>query len=134
MSDPINTTTGLALDGLSRLEILQELREQAWLALNENAAQGGINAPRMGDYILDLSDAIDKRINENAEKLKAEEKARFEAEMNTVAVTSVTDTAGPFSQRVELGGDGLLGQIIDKLTAIEKLLRPTGYTIVSTEK
>lgn len=123
MSDPINTTSGLALDGLTRLEILQELRQQAWLALNENAAQGGINAPRMGDYILDLSDAIDKRINENAEKVKA----------NAVAgvspfVTAKVTNAGPFAMREEYTpetGDGLLGQIIDK---------PTGYTIVSTEK
>ena len=43
----------------------------------------------------------------------------------------MTDTAGPFSQHVELGGNGLLGQIIDKLTAIEKLLKPTGYTVVN---
>ncbi|WP_336670698.1 hypothetical protein [Tsukamurella sp. USMM236] len=126
MSDPINTTSGLALDGLTRLEILQELRQQAWIALDINAAQGGANVEKLGEYIRYLSTDIDKLTNEKAEKLKAEGEARFEAERNTAAAAvSVTDTAGPFSQHVELGGNGLLGQIIDKLTAIEKLLKPT---------
>lgn len=152
MSDPINTTSGPSLDGLTRLEILEVLRQQAWIALTENAAHGGINVSKLGDYILDLSDAIDNRINENAEKLRAEEKARSEAEMNTAAevttagpfserteyegdtVTAKVHTAGPFAKREEYtpeSGDGLLGQIIDKLTAIEKLLKPTGYTVVN---